>query len=36
VGKKHERTRALRKMQISRQNCSPGLNLRFNHLLRLL
>src|SRR4029434_7899807 len=36
VRKKHERTRALRKMQISRENCSPGLNLHFNHLLRLV
>src|SRR4029450_8001872 len=36
VNKKHERTRALRKMQTSRENCSPGLNLHFLHLLLLL
>src|SRR2546429_537519 len=31
VGKKHERTRARRKMQSSRENCSPGLNLQLAH-----
>src|SRR5207249_10848886 len=31
VGKKHERTRARRKMQSSRENCSPGLNLHLAH-----